>query len=95
MLTPPAGEMVISNENDIVMSRKAVREVATALGFGLTDVTRIVTAASELSRNIYLYAGTGVMRWRAINDGNPCRGVELTFEDQGPGIADIEQALSK
>ncbi len=93
MTMPSEGEMSISNENDIVMSRKAVRELTTALGFGLTDVTRIVTAASELSRNIYLYAGTGVMRWRCLNNSQPCRGVELIFEDHGPGIADLEQAM--
>lgn len=93
MTTPNDGEMTIGNENDIVMARKTVREVASGLGFGVTDVTRIVTAASELTRNIYLYAGSGVMRWRIINDSHPLRGVELIFEDHGPGIADIEQAM--
>jgi serine/threonine-protein kinase RsbT len=93
MTTPNDGEMTIGNENDIVMARKTVREVASGLGFGVTDVTRIVTAASELTRNIYLYAGSGVMRWRIINNSHPQRGVELIFEDHGPGIADIEQAM--
>ena len=93
MSDPEAGEMVIGTEQDIVMARKAIREVTTALGFGITDVTRIVTAASELTRNIYLYAGTGVMRWRIITGGTLTRGVELSFEDHGPGIADLEQAM--
>jgi len=86
------GEFRITSENDIVMARKVVREVSTALGFGLTDVTRIVTAASELTRNIYHYAQSGVMHWRSLNQG-VCVGLELTFEDHGPGIADIEQAM--
>jgi serine/threonine-protein kinase RsbT len=93
MSEPEAGEMVIGTEQDIVMARKTVREVASALGFGITDVTRIVTAASELTRNIYLYAGTGVMRWRVIASGPLKRGVELSFVDQGPGILDLEQAM--
>ena len=87
------GEMVIANENDIVMARKAVRDVTTGMGFGVTDVTRIVTAASELTRNIYLYAGNGVMRWRVLNEDEYHHGVELTFEDHGPGIDNLEQAM--
>lgn len=87
------GEMVIANENDIVMARKAVRDVTTSMGFGVTDVTRIVTAASELTRNIYLYAGNGVMRWRILDDDEYHHGVELTFEDHGPGIENLEQAM--
>jgi serine/threonine-protein kinase RsbT len=93
MTEPEAGEMPIATEQDIVMARKTVREVTTALGFGITDVTRIVTAASELTRNIFLYAGTGVMRWRLITGNTLNRGVELSFEDQGPGISDLEQAM--
>lgn len=92
MNEPGGGEMRIGTENDIVMARKSVREAAVALGFGVTDVTRIVTAASELTRNIYVYAGSGVMRWRSIVFEN-CIGLELTFADQGPGIADVERAM--
>jgi len=85
------GEMPIDTENDIVMARKYVREAAVALGFGVTDVTRIVTATSELTRNIYVYAGSGIIRWHPIN-GNAA-GLELVFEDHGPGIADVSLAL--
>ena len=92
MNEPHQGEFRITSENDIVMSRKVVREAAINLGFGLTDVTRIVTAASELTRNIYHYAQSGVMHWRVLNRGTDT-GLELTFEDQGPGIADIEKAM--
>jgi serine/threonine-protein kinase RsbT len=89
---PHQSEFRITSENDIVMARKVVREAATALGFGLTDVTRIVTAASELTRNIYHYAKSGVMHWRTLNQGVRV-GLELSFEDNGPGIADIEKAM--
>ncbi len=91
MSSPYEGEMAIDTEYDIVMARKAVRTAAVALGFGVTDVTRIVTAASELTRNIYLYAGSGIMRWHPVS-GN-FAGLELVFEDQGPGIADMTRAM--
>lgn len=53
-----------------------------------------MTAASELARNIYRYAGEGEMRWNGVNDGKKT-GIKLIFEDHGPGIADIETALSE
>lgn len=85
------GELVISGEYDIVQARKAVRQAAVEAGFGLTDVTRIVTAASELSRNIFTYAGTGTVRWRGLSD--EFEGLEIVFEDAGPGIPDVEEAM--
>ena len=85
------GTLVIENEYDIVTARRAVRGAAEECGFRLTDVTRIVTAASELSRNVFLYAGSGTMTWCEIR-GDP-NGLEIVFTDHGPGIADIEQAL--
>ena len=92
MKDSPQGKVRITSENDIVVARRTVRDAATQLCFGLTDVTRIVTAASELARNVFLYAGSGVMRWTALSK-NSTVGIELTFEDKGPGIADIEQAM--
>jgi serine/threonine-protein kinase RsbT len=86
------GEFPIESENDIVSARRIVRNAATELGFGLTDVTRIVTAASELTRNIYVHAKSGAMRWRTVNNGSSV-GLELTFEDHGPGIPDVERAM--
>ncbi|HLG14595.1 MAG TPA: anti-sigma regulatory factor [Blastocatellia bacterium] len=84
----------IDSEGDIVLVRRTVREAATRLGVGITDVTRIVTAASELARNVFHYAGTGVMRWRMLEANNSI-GIELTFEDQGPGIPDLDQAMKE
>ena len=86
------GEFHIGSESDIVTARRLVRNAATALGFGITDVTRIVTAASELTRNIYLYAGSGIMRWQSLG-GNGGVGLELIFEDNGPGIHDVAKAM--
>jgi serine/threonine-protein kinase RsbT len=86
------GEVRIDAETDIVAARRAVRDLAQRTGFGATDTTRIVTAASELARNVYKYAGQGVMYWRVLSDGH-LEGIELRFEDRGPGIADIDEAL--
>lgn len=86
------GKVIIDNESDIIVVRKTVRDQTTRLNFTLTDVTRIVTAASELARNVFLYAGSGVMRWRVL-EGTNAVGMELTFEDHGPGIADLEQVM--
>jgi serine/threonine-protein kinase RsbT len=86
------GELQIASEGDIVAVRRLVRSAATAMGFGITDVTRIVTAASELTRNIYQYAGSGTVRWRSLNDGVDVA-LELTFEDNGPGIPDLTKAM--
>jgi serine/threonine-protein kinase RsbT len=88
------GEVPIHSESDIVTARKAAREVATQLGFGLTDVTRIITAASELARNVYQYAGSGRMRWRVLH-ADDRTGIELTFEDHGSGISDIQEAMQE
>ncbi len=94
MGTETKGEVIIQIEGDIVVVRRTVRETATRLGFGITDVTRIVTAASELARNIVCYAGSGVMRWQILT-GNGKLGLELVFVDQGPGIPDIGLAMQE
>lgn len=94
MSGPSDGELSIDTEGDIVATRRTVRGLAVDLGFGLTDVTRIVTAASELARNVYKYGGGGVMRWRQVEDGGR-PGIELQFIDHGPGIADIDLALQE
>jgi len=92
MTNERTGEVRIDSESDIVTARKIIREAAMAMGFGVTDVTRIVTAASELTRNVFRYAGSGIMHWRTVNAGEVV-GLELTFEDYGPGIPDIQRAM--
>jgi len=89
-----SGELQISAENDIVMARRMVRDAATQLGFGVTDVTRLVTAASELARNVYKYAGQGVMKWSSMQADTRV-GLQLQFVDQGPGIPDVAQAMEE
>ena len=84
----------ITSESDIVQVRTTVRETAINIGFGVTDVTRIVTAASELARNIYRFAGTGVMYLKTLDNGGR-KGIELIFEDSGPGIENIEVAIGE
>ena len=66
------GEFRIESEASIVMARKLIRDAAHSMGFGMADITRIVTAASELTRNIYNYAKTGTIRWRELKDGRTC-----------------------
>ena len=77
---------------DIVAVRRVVREWAVTMGFSLVDQTKIVTAASELARNVVVYGGGGTLSLEALNDGNR-RGLRLAFEDRGPGIPDVEAAL--
>lgn len=92
MVNETSREVLIDDESHIVTVRKTIREAATGLGFGLTDVTRIVTAGSELARNIFHYAGKGKMRWSELENVDRI-GIQLIFEDYGPGIPDIQQAL--
>ena len=88
----PLAEVPIRSEKAIVMVRKCVREAATQLGFGVTDVTRIITAVSELARNVFLYAGSGVLHGRPLDDCGHV-GIELVVEDNGPGISNLDQAM--
>jgi serine/threonine-protein kinase RsbT len=94
MSTDHRSRIHVNSEGDIVTVRRAVRDAAKDVGFGVTDLTRIVTAVSELTRNITLYAGRGEVRWRGVSSRGS-RGIELIFEDHGPGIADLELALEK
>ena len=78
-------------EPDVVSVRRRVREVAAKIGFSLVDQTKVVTAASELARNTLIYGGGGSMVLETLN--GPRVGLKLTFEDNGPGIPNIELAL--
>jgi serine/threonine-protein kinase RsbT len=87
------GVLPLRTEADIVASRQAVRQLAVALKFSLVDQTKMVTATSELSRNTLVHGGGGQMRWEIIEEGIK-RGLRLHFEDQGPGIPDLNLALT-
>jgi serine/threonine-protein kinase RsbT len=93
MTTSSDGELPLTNEHDIVLSRQAVRRMAQQQGFSLVDQTKMVTAASELARNALIYGGGGTLKWAMLSEGVK-RGLRLTFEDQGPGIANLDLAMT-
>ena len=84
--------LALHASEDVVRARQIVRDWASRLGFGLVDQTKLVTAASELARNTVQHGGGGRLRVEAIANGVR-RGLQLTFEDDGPGIPDVELAL--
>ena len=92
MVLVSAETLPLERSEQVVMVRQLVRQRAVELGFSLVDQTKIVTAASELARNTVLHGGGGRAIVEAVSDGIR-RGIRLTFEDNGPGIADIEQAM--
>ena len=83
----------IRTEDDVVRIRQVVRQASLELKLNLVEQTKVVTAASELARNTLIHGGGGAMRMELLNDG-PKRGLRLIFEDEGPGIADLAQALT-
>jgi serine/threonine-protein kinase RsbT len=85
-------EQALSSQDDVVSVRQLVRSMAVEIGLSLVDQTKIVTAASELGRNTVVHGGGGTVRLEIIRD-TARRGLRLTFEDQGPGIANIERAM--
>lgn len=91
MATVSTETLPLMAEPDVVSVRRRVREVAAKIGFSLVDQTKVVTAASELARNTLIYGGGGSMVLETLN--GPRVGLKLTFEDNGPGIPNIELAL--
>ncbi|PYT40355.1 MAG: ATP-binding protein [Acidobacteria bacterium] len=84
--------VAINSDQDIVSARQKGRVVANELGFSSGDATLIATAISELARNIVSYARKGQITIRQVNGLNR-RGIAVIADDEGPGIADIRQAL--
>lgn len=84
----------VRSGEDVVKVRQAVRTLAMDLGFSLVDQTKVITAASELARNTLAYGGGGEVRIERLNEGPKRIGVRLTFEDRGPGIGNIDLALT-
>lgn len=82
----------IQTENDIVSIRHLVRKLAIECQFGIVDQTKFVTAASELARNALTYGQGGSAKFEVLEDGLR-KGVRLTFEDQGPGIPNLDLAM--
>ncbi|MBR0793591.1 anti-sigma regulatory factor [Bradyrhizobium manausense] len=92
MPTTKTEQIEIRISDDVVRVRQLTRTFAVEVGLSLVDQTKIVTASSELARNTLDYGGGGEVTAEIVDQGGR-RGVRLTFDDKGPGIADIEQAL--
>jgi serine/threonine-protein kinase RsbT len=82
----------VRSQENIVHVRQAVRALAVQSGFSLIDQTKMITAASELARNMFTYGGGGTVLVECLEEGAR-QGIRLTFEDNGPGIQDIGEAL--
>jgi serine/threonine-protein kinase RsbT len=83
----------IRSDDDVVRVRQLVRTVAVAAKLSLVDQTKLVTAASELARNTLIYGGGGTADVASVEDGRR-RGVRIVFTDTGPGIPDLDMALT-
>ena len=92
MTTAKSERLDIRSSDDVVRVRQLARTLALEAGLSLVDQTKIITAASELARNTLDYGGGGFVLAEAL-DAVGRRGLRLTFEDHGPGIADIDTAL--
>jgi serine/threonine-protein kinase RsbT len=92
MPTTKTERLGIKMSDDVVRVRQLTRTFAVEAGLSLVDQTKVITASSELARNMLDYGGGGEVTVELVDQGGR-RGVRLKFEDKGPGIADIEQAL--
>lgn len=87
-------ELPIVSGDDIVRVRQQVRAAAASSGLTLVDQTKVITAASELARNVLVHGGGGVARIDSAQSSTGKSGIRITFSDDGPGIADLELALT-
>lgn len=85
-------KMTIEKEQDVVPFRNRVKEYAVKIGMGLVNQTKLITAASELVRNMLKYAGGGLTEIEVVSKGRE-NGIRLIFTDKGPGIKDISLAM--
>ncbi|GGQ71113.1 ATP-binding protein [Couchioplanes azureus] len=88
-----AERIAVSSDQDVVRVRQLVRTVAVAVKLSLVDQTKLVTAASELARNTLVYGGGGTVEVTRVENGRRA-GIRIVFADQGPGIPDLDQALT-
>ena len=92
-MSTPSGEAPLKSEHDIVMARQIVRKLTQEVGFSLVDQTKMVTAASELARNALIYGRGGTMHWEKLTTSERV-GIKLLFADEGPGIPNMELAMT-
>ena len=93
MTVRSSGTHPIHIEQDVVLARQLARKLAQECGMRLIDLTKLVTAVSELARNTMVYGGGGDMDWQIL-DEDPRVGLRLVFRDEGPGIPDIKLAMT-
>jgi serine/threonine-protein kinase RsbT len=93
MTVRSSGTHPINIEQDVVLARQLARKLAQECGMRLIDLTKLVTAVSELARNTMVYGGGGDMDWQIL-DENARTGLRLIFRDEGPGIPDIKLAMT-
>jgi len=93
MPTTTQGDAPLRSEHDVVLARQTVRKLTQELGFSLVDQTKMVTAASELARNALIYGGGGVLHWQIL-ERDARRGLRLLFADEGPGIPNMDLAMT-
>jgi serine/threonine-protein kinase RsbT len=93
MTVRSSGSHPIHIEQDVVLARQLARKLAQECGMRLIDLTKLVTAVSELARNTMVYGGGGDMDWQIL-DENARTGLRLIFRDEGPGIADVKLAMT-
>ena len=91
MVVSKTDTLDIRAATDVVLIRQKVRTWSAELGLSLVDQTKMITAASELARNLLDYGGRGFVRLESVENGSK-KGLRLTFEDKGPGIPDLELA---
>lgn len=85
-------ELLLSCDEDVILARQKIRAIAQEMGFSMLDQTRIVTAASELARNIVVHVGEGKVTVESLS---PRKGMRIIFSDQGKGIANVDKAVQE
>ncbi|MET1067572.1 MAG: anti-sigma regulatory factor [Pseudomonas prosekii] len=88
-----SGSQPIQIEQDVVLARQTARKLAQECGMRLIDLTKMVTAVSELARNTMVYGGGGDMDWEILEESGRT-GLRLVFRDEGPGIPDLKLAMT-
>jgi serine/threonine-protein kinase RsbT len=93
--TGPGKIVPIHTEPDVIVARQEGRTLAQKIGFSPVDQARITTAISELARNIVVYGVRGSVTILEVTNAEGRRGIEIRFDDEGPGIADVETAMTQ